>query len=358
MKPRIFVSSTFYDLKYVREDLARFIRAHDFDPIMFEEGDIGYDPGSPLDKSCYESMKNADMAILIIGGQYGSAASEQNTNNVDEFISITHKEFKSAVDAGVPVFAFVDDKVHAEYAVYKNNIQTLRENPNSIKFSYTKENRIFEFIHNIYALGTIPINEFSRISDIKDMLAKQWSDMFKKYLDRKREEKEIESIKSSVSKLESLVNQMAVMVDAIGKNVLNEESNEYKNTKHKQQALIICSKIASILDLHDDLDGDIEARSDSIIEMLFEMNKTINRIKKDCISNNIEFRYTGENHSEFIEIWNIAEKHGFKAGISVNSLLSSINKICAELNIEEVREAVKQEIVNGYYYEICNLPSE
>lgn len=38
MKPRIFVSSTFYDLKYMRDDLANFIRAHDFEPIMFEEG--------------------------------------------------------------------------------------------------------------------------------------------------------------------------------------------------------------------------------------------------------------------------------------------------------------------------------
>lgn len=49
MKPRIFVSSTFYDLKYMRDDLANFIRAHDFEPIMFEEGDVGYTPGKDLD---------------------------------------------------------------------------------------------------------------------------------------------------------------------------------------------------------------------------------------------------------------------------------------------------------------------
>lgn len=48
MKPRIFVSSTFYDLQYIREDLSNFIKAHDFDPIMFEDGDIGYTPGKPL----------------------------------------------------------------------------------------------------------------------------------------------------------------------------------------------------------------------------------------------------------------------------------------------------------------------
>ena len=44
MKPRIFISSTFYDLKYVREDISNFVKAHDFEPIMFEDGDIGYTP--------------------------------------------------------------------------------------------------------------------------------------------------------------------------------------------------------------------------------------------------------------------------------------------------------------------------
>ena len=69
MKPRIFVSSTFYDLKYIREDLSNFIKAHDFEPIMFEDGDIGYTPGRPLDESCYETMRSTDIVILIIGGK-------------------------------------------------------------------------------------------------------------------------------------------------------------------------------------------------------------------------------------------------------------------------------------------------
>lgn len=93
MKPRVFVSSTFYDLKYVREDLASFIRNHDFEPIMFEDGDIGYDTNKALDESCYEAMHTADMAVLIIGGQYGSNASSQESEIVDSFISITQREF-------------------------------------------------------------------------------------------------------------------------------------------------------------------------------------------------------------------------------------------------------------------------
>lgn len=70
---------------------------------MFEEGDIGYTPGKALDVSCYESMRNADMAILIIRGQYGSAATGEN--NLDDFISVTRNEFRNAIKENTPVFA-------------------------------------------------------------------------------------------------------------------------------------------------------------------------------------------------------------------------------------------------------------
>lgn len=67
MKPRIFVSSTFYDLKYIREELENYIKAHDFEPILFENGDVGYTPNMSLDESCYRAISISDMAILIIG---------------------------------------------------------------------------------------------------------------------------------------------------------------------------------------------------------------------------------------------------------------------------------------------------
>lgn len=81
MKPRIFISSTFYDLKYIREDLANFVRSYGYEAVLFEDGDIGYTPGKTLDSSCYESMRNSDMVILIIGGEYGSAASGEKKDD-------------------------------------------------------------------------------------------------------------------------------------------------------------------------------------------------------------------------------------------------------------------------------------
>ncbi|SFL12861.1 protein of unknown function [Paenibacillus sp. 1_12] len=37
-RPRVFVSSTFYDLKYVRADLERFIKEFGYDAVLNEKG--------------------------------------------------------------------------------------------------------------------------------------------------------------------------------------------------------------------------------------------------------------------------------------------------------------------------------
>ncbi len=38
-RPRVFISSTFYDLKQVRSDLERFINDMGYDPVLHERGD-------------------------------------------------------------------------------------------------------------------------------------------------------------------------------------------------------------------------------------------------------------------------------------------------------------------------------
>ena len=112
-------------MKYVREDLSNFIKAHDFEPIMFEDGDIGYTPGQALDGACYETMHSADMVLLIVGGNYGSPAEGEVKDEFKEYISITRNEFKNAVNEGIPIYVFIDSKVYVEYEIYEMNYEEI-----------------------------------------------------------------------------------------------------------------------------------------------------------------------------------------------------------------------------------------
>ncbi|MBW2570128.1 MAG: DUF4062 domain-containing protein [Deltaproteobacteria bacterium] len=49
-KPRIFVSSTYYDLKHIRAPLEIFIESLGYESILSEKGDIAYSPEQPLDE--------------------------------------------------------------------------------------------------------------------------------------------------------------------------------------------------------------------------------------------------------------------------------------------------------------------
>lgn len=71
-KPRVFISSTFYDLRQVRTDLDQFIMALGYEPVRNEEGDIPYGQDEELEKYCYEEIKNCDILVSIIGGRFGS----------------------------------------------------------------------------------------------------------------------------------------------------------------------------------------------------------------------------------------------------------------------------------------------
>lgn len=235
MKPRIFVSSTFYDLKYVREELSNFVKAHDFEPVMFEDGDIGYYPDQNLDESCYDAMRTADMVILIIGGNYGSRASDQENDDFDEYISITRKEFKTAVNSNIPVFAFVDSKVNAEYDIYDMNIKNIENNKGYIKFKSTKDINVFRFIKEIYSIKNISITSFSKINEIKDFLSKQWSDMFKTYLQNLKNEKQIAEIQSALEDMQMIVKKIDLMIGVVGKKVFEDEPKEYDKIILMQQ---------------------------------------------------------------------------------------------------------------------------
>lgn len=253
MKPRIFISSTFYDLKYVREDIANFVKTHGYEPVLFEDGDIGYTPGKYLDESCYDAMKTSDMVILIIGGEYGSEASREknirkqeenekkNPQNFSEYMSITRREFRTAIESGIPIFVMIDKKIMVEYGIYEENLEDIENKKITIKFKATKNINVFHFIKEIKSIVTLPILEFERASEIKDFIEKQWADMFKTYLHSLKNEAEQKEIQHSVSEMKELIQKMNIMLNSVGKSILTKDGPEkYENVVNQQEIISFC----------------------------------------------------------------------------------------------------------------------
>ena len=103
-RPRIFVSSTYFDLRVLRADLERFIREMGYEAVMFERGHIPYGSEQALEEYCYREIASCDILISIIGGKFGSQSKDQKS-------SISQREMKAAIDLGKTIYIFVEKSV-------------------------------------------------------------------------------------------------------------------------------------------------------------------------------------------------------------------------------------------------------
>lgn len=232
MKPRVFVSSIFYDLKHVRERLERFIEAYNFEPVLFESDKVLFEHNKPLDASCYNEVKLCHIMILIIGGRYGSIASGENHKDKmekynKEYVSVTRKEYETALKMNIPVFIFVDKNVSADYQTFKKN-KSLFENSkttlgDSFRFAHVDDINIFNFISLFHEK---PIKTFERVDEIENYISNQIAGMLYLYLQQLQSGKKEEKILDSVAELQSIVERMNTMLEAVGKNVITDNSLE------------------------------------------------------------------------------------------------------------------------------------
>lgn len=287
MGPRIFISSTFYDLKYARETLSEFIEEHGFEPIRSESGDIGYVNGNNLDESCYKAMSESDMAVLIVGGRYGSPSSDSKEieDKFSSYISVTHKEFDTAIKNNVPIFVFIDSAVYQEYRMYKKNKKEFEKKDCKITFEAVDNINVHRFIENICLTPKIPICSFSNVSEIKNTLRKQWSDMMRSYLSSIKRNNSISQIEKSIDNVYSTIRQMSIMLDEVGKLTINDE-DAFIDVNQQQQIEYVAGKIAnafefvSTLKTLDDIKDYVnhfvnslyKAKNDNLLEYPFSEN--------------------------------------------------------------------------------------
>jgi hypothetical protein len=57
-RPRVFLSSTFYDLRQIRADLERFIKQLGYEPILHERGKVPYGSEKKLEHYCYKELRD------------------------------------------------------------------------------------------------------------------------------------------------------------------------------------------------------------------------------------------------------------------------------------------------------------
>jgi hypothetical protein len=181
-RPRVFVSSTYYDLKHLRASLEDFIDSFGYESVLSEKGNIAYIPEQPLDESCYREVGYTDIFVLIVGGRYGAEKSESRGETPKSFFerydSITKSEYLSAVRRDIPIYIMIEKSVYADYETYLKN-----KDNSSIDYAHVDSVNIFHLIDEILARPrNNPIRQFDKYSDIEEWLKEQWAGLFREKL--------------------------------------------------------------------------------------------------------------------------------------------------------------------------------
>jgi len=174
--PRVFISSTCYDLKHIRENLKYFVKTIGYEPVLSDEGDVYYDPNIHTHESCLKEVETCQLFILIIGGRYGGKFKDNDT-------SITNNEYKQAVLSNIPIFTLVEDGVYSDHNLYTTNKKTNPDIVNQINYPSIDNQRIFHFIDEVRKnIQNNAIFAFKDFSDMEIYLKKQWAGMMYDFL--------------------------------------------------------------------------------------------------------------------------------------------------------------------------------
>jgi hypothetical protein len=196
-KPRVFISSTFYDLRVLRADLGRFLREMGYEPVLFEQGHVAYGKNDALEEYCYREITTCDIVVNIIGGKVG-------TYSRDGTSSITQKELKKAITDGKQLYIFVEKGVFSEFRTWQQNKEVVGFKPIAVN-----DIKIYRFIEEIMALPSgNPVEGFDTSEDIIRYLKEQFAGLFQRLLQDQAREKElniVENLASTAATLNHLV---------------------------------------------------------------------------------------------------------------------------------------------------------
>ncbi|MER2126306.1 DUF4062 domain-containing protein [Solibacillus sp.] len=208
--PKIFVSSTCYDLKYIRENIKYFINTLGYESILSEEGDVYYNPLSHTHDSCLEEIPNCQLFVLIIGGRYGGKFKDTED-------SITNMEYREAKKNKIPIFTLVEDGVYNDQLVFIKNKKNTEIDYTKIIYPSVDNIKIFEFIDEVRKNSyNNALVSFKNFDDIEKYLKKQWAGMLFNFLSKQNEENRL---MDTLSVLSDMNERIEILSREILKNV-------------------------------------------------------------------------------------------------------------------------------------------
>jgi len=222
--PRVFISSTCYDLGEVRDSLVDFLESYHYEPVLSDRGDIFYHPDLHTHDSCINEIENCQILILIIGGRFGG------NYKSDMKKSITNAEYNSAVKLKRPVFTFVKREVFEDHRVYQRNkdkekVMSEIDFPSIEKSENAKP--IFEFINEVrLAEVNNGFFSFEYARDIKEFLGKQFSGMMYDFLSKRIKEQEQVKINQLLDNLTLVNKKTEEIIENIYRQVGKEDASQ------------------------------------------------------------------------------------------------------------------------------------
>jgi hypothetical protein len=211
--PKVFVSSTCYDLRYIRENIKYFIRTIGYEPILSEEGSVFYDPRIHVQDACIAEIPNCQLFILIIGGRFGSKFKDTDD-------SVTNSEYREAVRLKIPIFALVEQSVYNDFYLYITNKNNDDIDETKIKYPSSDSTKIFDFIDEVRSNtvnnALVPFRDFN---DMESYLRQQWAGMMFSFLTKENED-------SRVADTLSMLRDMNARVEMLSRQILNSVGTE------------------------------------------------------------------------------------------------------------------------------------
>jgi len=168
----VFVSSTCYDLRAVREHLRSEIAAWGHDPVLSEFPSFPVSPDLTTVENCKKVVRErADVFVLVVGGRRGSLdpATDRSVVNV---------EYREARHVGIDCIVFVEKQV-------LDLLPHFKKNPDADFSSTVDYPDVFRFIDEITE-GSKWVFPFARTDEILTTLQTQLSIRFRDLLTRAR----------------------------------------------------------------------------------------------------------------------------------------------------------------------------